>query len=133
MKMKIALRYILALSIIVLGLATLFLSSSIVFDLFGIRAKEGNYVLFVVIANLVCSILYLLAGYGIITKKPWTTKILSSSLVVLLIAFIGFLVHINMNGIYEIKTIGALTFRISITLVFVAASFLLNKSMKNEH
>ncbi|MBN1462909.1 MAG: hypothetical protein JXQ69_05115 [Paludibacteraceae bacterium] len=133
MRIKNALRYTLALIIIVLGFATLFLSSSIVFDLFGIRAKEGNYVLFVVLANLVCSILYLLAGYGIITKKGWVTKILSSSLIVLLLAFTGLLVHINMNGIYETKTIGALTFRIAITVLFVSASYLLNKSMKNEH
>jgi len=31
----------------VFGLVTLFLSSSVIFDLFGVRAIEGNYVLFV--------------------------------------------------------------------------------------
>jgi hypothetical protein len=30
------------------GLLTLFLSTSVIFNLFGIRAKEGNYVLNVV-------------------------------------------------------------------------------------
>ncbi|PKP33555.1 MAG: hypothetical protein CVT99_01015 [Bacteroidetes bacterium HGW-Bacteroidetes-16] len=132
MKLKTGFRYAVASIITAFGLITLFLSSSVVFDLFGIRAKEGNYVLFVVIANLISSILYLLAVYGIILKKIWTTKILSISAGVLIIAFIGFFVHINTGGIYETKTIWAMVFRISLTLLFVTASFLLNKRIKNE-
>jgi hypothetical protein len=132
MKLKTGFRYAIALILTAFGLITLFLSSSVVFDLFGIRAKEGNYVLFVVIANLISSILYLLAVYGIILKKIWTTKILSISAGVLIIAFIGLFVHINTGGIYETKTIGAMVFRISLTLLFVTASFLLNKRIKNE-
>jgi predicted RND superfamily exporter protein len=51
------------------GLLTLFLSTSVIFDLFGIRAKEGNYVLFVVWSNFISSILYLFAAYGFIKVK----------------------------------------------------------------
>ena len=132
MKLTTGFRYAFALILTAFGLITLFLSSSVVFDLFGIRAKEGNYVLFVVIANLISSLLYLLAVYGIMLKKIWTTNILSISAGVLIIAFIGLFVHINTGGIYETKTIGAMVFRISITLLFVTASFLLNKRIKNE-
>ena len=132
MKLKTGFRYAFALILTAFGLITLFLSSSVVFDLFGIRAKEGNYVLFVVIANLISSLLYLLAVYGIMLKKIWTTNILSISAGVLIIAFIGLFVHINTGGIYETKTIGAMVFRISLTLLFVTASFLLNKRIRNE-
>jgi hypothetical protein len=132
MKLNTVFRYAIAFIIIAFGLLTLFLSSSVVFDLFGIRAKEGNYVLFVVVANLINSLLYLLAGYGIIQKKTWTTKILSISAGLLIIAFLGLFVHINTGGVYETKTIGAMIFRISLTLLFVTVSFLLNKRMKNE-
>lgn len=131
MKLKTVTRYAIAVIIAAFGLLTLFLSSSVVFDLFGIRAKEGNYVLFVVVANLVSSLLYLLASYGIIINRTWTTKVLSIAVVLLLIAFTGLLVHINIGGIYETKTIGAMVFRISLTLIFVTAAFLLNKRMKN--
>ena len=131
MKLKTVSRYAIAVIIAAFGLLTLFLSSSVVFDLFGIRAKEGNYVLFVVVANLVSSLLYLLASYGIIIYKTWTTKVLSIAVVLLVIAFTGLLVHINIGGIYETKTIGAMVFRISLTLIFVTAAFLLNKRMKN--
>ena len=47
-------KYVLYTSAVILtafGLLTLFLSTSVIFDLFGIRAKEGNYVHFVVWAN----------------------------------------------------------------------------------
>lgn len=131
MKLKTVYRYAIAVIITAFGLLTLFLSSSVVFDLFGIREKEGNYVLFVVVANLISSLLYLLAAYGIIVNKTWTTKVLSSSVFLLIIALAGLFVHINTGGIYETKTIGAMIFRISLTLLFVAASFLLNKRMKN--
>ncbi|PIQ29708.1 MAG: hypothetical protein COW63_11705 [Bacteroidetes bacterium CG18_big_fil_WC_8_21_14_2_50_41_14] len=131
MKLKTGFRYAIALILTAFGLITLFLSSSVVFDLFGIRAKEGNYVLFVVIANMISSILYLLAVYGIILKKIWTTKILSISAGVLIIAFIGLFVHINTGGIYETKTIGAMVFRILLTLGFtISAHFIIKKTEK---
>ena len=131
MKLKTGFRHAFALILTAFGLITLFLSSSVVFDLFGIRAKEGNYVLFVVIANMISSILYLLAVYGIILKKIWTTKILSISAGVLIIAFIGLFVHINIGGIYETKTIGAMVFRILLTLGFtISAHFIIKKTEK---
>lgn len=132
MKLKTIFRYAIAVIIAAFGLITLFLSSSVVFDLFGIRAKEGNYVLFVVVANLISSLLYLLAAFGITVNKTWTTKVPSIAFVLLLIAFTGLFVHINTGGIYETKTIGVMVFRISLTLLFVTASFLINKRMKNE-
>lgn len=100
------------------GLITLFLSGSVIFDLFGVRAKEGNYVLFVVWANFLSSILYLFAAYGFIKTKIWTTHLLGCSTLLLIMALIGLIIHINSGGIYETKTIGAMIFRITLTLVF---------------
>lgn len=105
------------------GLLTLFLSSSVIFDLFGIRAKEGNFVLFVVWANFISSFLYLFAAYGFIKGKGWTGKILGISAIILITAFVGLLVHVKSDGIYETKTIGAMIFRISVTLIFTTISF----------
>ncbi|HRA60413.1 MAG TPA: hypothetical protein PLG30_12425 [Bacteroidia bacterium] len=42
------LSYSVATVLSIFGLLILFLSSSVIFDLFGIREKEGNYVLFIV-------------------------------------------------------------------------------------
>ncbi len=132
--MKKILRYIVAVVLTAFGLLTLFLSSSVIFELFGIRAKEGNYVLFVVWANFISSVLYLVAAYGFIQSKKWTTKLLSASVVVLIVAFLGLLLHINGGGIYETKTVGAMIFRTVITIVFTTSAYLLiNKNKTHEN
>ena len=124
-------KYIPFLSSLILagfGLLTLFLSSSVIFDWFGIRAKEGNYVLFVVWANFISSLLYLISAYGFLKIKSWTFKTLSVATVILIVALIGLFIHIYSGGIYETKTVYAMLFRISVTIVFTAiAYFSINK------
>ena len=105
------------------GLLTLFLSASIIFDLFEIRIREGNYVLFIVWANFICSFLYLLAAYGFRRSKKWTTKLLIISVLILIFGFIGLMIHIYSGGLYETKTIGAMIFRTSITIIFTLISY----------
>jgi len=129
--MKKALLYIIATLLAAFGLLTLFLSSSVIFDLFGIRAKEGNYVLFIVWANFLSSILYLVAAYGFIKVRKWTIKPLGISAIILLVACIGLFIHVNSGGIYETKTIGAMLFRTTVTIAFTAlAFFVISKNSK---
>ena len=105
------------------GIVTLFMSTSVIFGLFDIREKEGNYVLFVVIANFICAFLYLAAAYGFFTRQTWTTMILNVAVGVLVITFIGLGMHIYSGGIYEQKTIGAMIFRTLLTIGFALISF----------
>ena len=121
--MKKLLLYLLAILLAGFGLLTLFLSTSVIFDLFGIRAKEGNYVLFVVWSNFISSILYLFAAYGFIKSKKWTTTLLGISTLILIAALIGLKIHASSGGIYEEKTIDAMIFRISVTLVFTIIAY----------
>lgn len=126
--MKKIARYATAIVLILFGLLTLFLSSSIIFDLFGVREKEGYFVLFVVWANFATSLLYLIAAFGLIKLKRWTPAPLILSAVILILAFFGLLNHIDNGGIYETKTVGALIFRTTLTLVFtVSAYYILKK------
>ena len=129
--MKKTLRYLIAIVLAAFGLLTLFLSSSVIFDLFGIRAKEGNYVLFVVWANFLSSIIYLFAAYGFIKTQKWTTQFLGISAILLIVAFIGLFIHIYLGGIYETKTIGAMIFRITLTLIFMTMAYF--TISKNKH
>lgn len=132
--MKKYIPYILATLLAGFGLLTLFLSTSVIFDFFGIRAKEGNYVLFVVWSNFISSILYLFAAYGFTKNKKWTATLLGISTLILIVAFIGLKIHANSGGIYETKTIGAMIFRIAVTLVFaIIAFFTINKQLNKNH
>ncbi len=121
--MRKAIAKLIAIVLAIFGLVTLFLSSSVIFDLFGVRIKEGNYVLFVVWANFLSSILYLFAVYGFTKTKKWTILLLLVSEIILFIAFIGLIIHIYSGGIYESKIIGAMIFRIIITLAFLTAAY----------
>ena len=110
---------ILVIVLILFGAVTLFMSSSIIFDWFNIREKEGNYVAGIVWANLVCAILYLVAAYGIFKNQTWSRFPLTISLLILILAYIGLFIHINNGGLYETKTVGAMAFRIGVTALFL--------------
>jgi hypothetical protein len=126
--MRTTLKYISSGLLAGFGLLTLFLSSSVIFDWFGIRAKEGSYVLFIVWANFISSLLYHISAYGFLKIKSWTFKTLSVATVILIVALIGLFIHIYSGGIYETKTVYAMLFRISVTIVFTAiAYFSINK------
>ncbi len=121
--MKKLIFYLLGTILGAFGLLTLFLSVSVIFDLFEIRAKQGNYVLIIIWANFISSFLYLFAAYGFFKQKKWTTILLGMALAVLILGFIRLIIHINSGGVYEVKTPKAIVFRIGITLLFLLFSY----------
>ncbi|MCE9538577.1 MAG: hypothetical protein K8R85_05085 [Bacteroidetes bacterium] len=121
-----------AIIITLFALITLFMSTSVIFDLFGIREKEGNYVLFVVISNFIAGFLYLLSAYALFTEKKWATKLLFITTSILIISFVGLLIHANAGGVYEQKTIKAMIFRIAFTGAFSGISWLFISKNKIE-
>lgn len=112
-------KIILVAFLILFGLVTLFVSSSVLFDWFGIRQKEGNYVPFIVWANWLCGILYLISAFGIIKNKFWSKFPLIISILILILAYIELFIYIKSGGIYETKTVVAMAFRILITAIFL--------------
>lgn len=132
--MKKPLSFLFAFVLAAFGVLTLFLSASVIFDLFGIREKEGNYVLFVVWANFISSLLYIIAAYGFIKSKRMTFTLLGISVIVLVCAMVGLFVYIGAGGVYETKTIGAMGFRLTVTIIFTAlAYFMITKKLRNEN
>lgn len=111
-------RWTLIAVLLLFGGITLFLSASVLFDLFGMREKEGNYVQFVVLANFFASILYFAAAFGLLAHKPWARYPLWMASAVLLVASLGFAWHVYQGGIHEQRTIGALAFRTLLTIAF---------------
>lgn len=105
------------------GAITLFVSSSVLFDLFGIREKEGNFVPLIVWANWLCGFLYVAAAVGLSKAEKYSTYLLAGALIVLLAAFGYLLFHIAAGGLYETKTVAAMLFRIGVTGLFLFLSF----------
>ena len=133
--MKHIILKITASALLLFALLTLFLSGSVIFDLFDIREKEGNYVPLVVWANFISSILYLVAAYGLFKMKKWSFWLLVVTVFILVAAFTGLKIHINNGGLYEAKTVNERIFRIALTILLAVASYLLlqNKKLsKNE-
>jgi len=128
--MKKIILYVISALLVGFALLTLFLSTSVIFDLFDIRAKEGHYVLFVVWANFISSVLYFFSAYGLITSKTWAYKLLSVVSLILAVAFVGLIIHINTGGIYETKTIGGMIFRITLTIGFAIFAYFTTSNNK---
>ena len=118
---------ILIVALFLFGAVTLFMSSSVLFDWFGIREKEGNFVPLIVWANWLCGFLYLMAAFALWKNKLWAVKPLIISLIILAIAFIGLFIHITGGGLYETKTLGAMVFRLGITGIFTYLTFKIYK------
>ena len=128
--MKLKGKFILISILVLFGFLTLFLSSSVIFDWFDIRAKEGNYVLAVVWANFVASWLYLMTALGIIQNKTWIVYPLALAVAVLVVGQILFFIHIVDGGLYETKTVGAMIFRIVFTLLLTVFASRIKRQMQ---
>ncbi|HRG79065.1 MAG TPA: hypothetical protein PL167_05625 [Cyclobacteriaceae bacterium] len=120
-----------AILLTLFALITVFMSGSVIFDLFGIREKEGNYVLFIVIANFISGFIYLIAAYGLFFGRTWTTRLLVFATSILTISFVGLIWHISSGGIYEQQTVKAMLFRIAITAVFAGLSWRFTSAEKD--
>ena len=118
-----------ALVLLIFGFLTVFAGGSVILDFFGMRAKEGNYVLFVVWANFISGFLYLVASFGFFKGKNWTAAVLSAATWILIAAFAGLLIHIQTGGLFENKTIGVMIFRIAITIGLLAVARKMNKKL----
>lgn len=130
--MKKVMLWVLSVISLVFGLVTLFMSTSVIFDLFGIREMEGNYVDFVVYGNFILGFCYVAASYGFFKQTSWTATLLLFSMIFLLVILLGFVGYIFWGGIYETKTIFALIFRLVVTgaLVGGALFYIRNSNIK---
>lgn len=112
-----------AVVIFLFGFLTMFMSVSMIFDLSDARKSAGNYVFFLITANLILGMIYLCASYGFFKEKNWTTTVLFCAAFLLIFIFIILLIYILKGGIYQGKTIMTITIRTFITLIFTLISW----------
>jgi len=121
--MKLLTKYLPAGILTAFGLLTLFLSTTIILDLVGMREKQGNYVLFVIWVNFFCGLAYVASGYGFLKSKKWTTILLGTAILVLIGTYIAFTMYVNDGGVHKADTFGALKFRLGVTTLFTIIAY----------
>ena len=127
MKTKRVIRTITLTGLILFTILTLFLSTSILLDVFGIREQQGHYVPLVIWSNFLSGCLYTLSLIGMFTHKKWSIVPMVLALFILVSAFLGLYIHVMDGGLYEDKTIMALFFRITLTLFFALGIYVSTK------
>ena len=123
-------RWTLIAVLLLFGGITLFLSTSVLFDLFGMREKEGNYVQFVVLANFFASIGYFAAAIGLLAHKLWARYPLWMASVILIGTSLGLAWYVSQGGLHEPRTIVAMIFRTVLTSVFYFTAAWIGRSQQ---
>ncbi|GBE06381.1 MAG TPA: hypothetical protein ENG95_07015 [Nitrospirae bacterium] len=96
---------------VVFGLLTIKSGGSVLFVDGTFREEAGNYVLFVVWFNFLAGFVYLIAGSGLWMQKHWAVWISIFIVAATLVVFAIFGIHILKGGMYEVRTIAAMSLR----------------------
>ena len=96
---------------VVFGLLTIKSGGTVLFIDGAFREEVGNYVPFVVWFNFLAGFVYLIAGGGLWMKRHWAVWMSIFIVTATLIVFAIFGIHILKGGMYEVRTIAAMSLR----------------------
>jgi len=96
---------------VVFGLLTIKSGGSVLFVDGIAREDAGNYVPFVLWFNFLAGFVYLIAGGGLWMQKHWAVWISIFIVVATIIVFALFGLHILNEGMYEVRTVVAMSLR----------------------
>lgn len=115
---------------VVFGLLTLKAGGSVIFDIGSMRQVEGNYVPFVVWANFLSGFFYIAAGVGLWLRKRWAATLSVAVMIGIVMTFIFFGMHVLNNGLYEMKTVYAMSLR---TFLWAVISIVSYRQLRRTH
>jgi len=104
--------WIITVTAVVFGLLPIKSGGSFLFVDGIFREEAGNYVPFVVWFNFLAGFVYLIAGGGLWLKKHWAVWMSIFIVTATLVVFAIFGIHILKGGMYEVRTIVAMSLRI---------------------
>lgn len=120
----------LALLAIVFGAMTIKSAYLVLFTTGTFHQEAGNYLPFVVWFNGIAGMFYVIAGYGLWRQKRWSVSLAASLAVATLAVFALFGLHVSDGGLYEQRTVGAMTIRSGLWSIIAVVSWF--KIMKKE-
>lgn len=103
--------WIITIISMVFGLLTIKSGGSVLF-IDGIARKDaGNYVPFVLWFNFLAGFVYIAAGVGLFMEKHWASWLSIFIVAATIVVFALFGIHILNEGMYEIRTVVAMSLR----------------------
>ncbi|MBL7686406.1 MAG: hypothetical protein JNJ49_00115 [Bdellovibrionaceae bacterium] len=114
-------RYVLAGFLAVFGIATLKEGAAVLFFDSVARAEAGNYVPFVLWFNFLAGFAYVVVALAIARGAEWGRSGAAFIAGATAIVFVAFGLHILSGGLYEMRTLIAMSLRTSIWLFAVFA------------
>lgn len=112
------------------GIYTLIVSSGILFNLFGMREWVGEYIQATIVANFICSFLYLVSAWLFFKRSKWSTTILFIATIIMFIGYIGMLFHIQETQRLNVHIIGEMLIRTTGTMLYAAAAWYIFTRMR---
>jgi len=103
-----------AIIAILFGLLTLKSGGEVLFINGVGREAAGNFIPYVLWFNFVMGLIYIIAGIGLWLQKKWAAWLSIFIAVSTLVVFAILGVHIYLGGLFEQRTIGAMTLRTSL-------------------
>ncbi len=117
-KKNIVLRVVAVIAFL-FGLLTIKSGGSVLFGPETAKLAAGNAVDFVLWFNFLAGFLYVIAGIGLWLEKLWAVWLAGIIASMTALVFIALGVHISGGGLYENRTIAAMTLRLTLwTFIF---------------
>jgi ABC-type transport system involved in cytochrome c biogenesis permease subunit len=113
---------VLALVAIAFGIVTIFVGGKTLFGGAEVRAAAGNIVPFVLWFNFVAGFAYVIAGLGLFWWKRWAAQLSAAIAVATMAVFFAFGIHILLGGMFEGRTVGAMTIRSAVWIAIAASA-----------
>lgn len=99
---------------VVFGLLTIKEGGAVLFWDEAARIAAGNYVPFVLWFNFLAGFLYVIAGAGLWVRQRWAVWLALSVCVGTAVVFAAFGIHILLGGMFESRTVLAMTVRTAV-------------------
>ncbi len=99
------------------GILTLVSGGAVLFGGSEARAAAGHVVDFVLWFNFVSGFAYVGIGVGLLMRRPWAARTALVLALVIAVVSAAFAAHIWFGGLYELRTVAAMTIR---ALVWIA-------------
>lgn len=95
----------------IFGILTIFSGGNVLFGPPQARELAGNYIPFVVWFNFLAGFAYVIAAIGLWLNRSWANRLAAAIALATALAILGFAITITRGSAFEMRTVGALSFR----------------------